>query len=189
MNSNAFTGGFAAPPQDGAFAFRAIMNAIAKPGLIFEIDGAQPPKELSRAAGCVILTLCDPDTPIALMSSCDTDDVRNWITFHTGAPIVSPAKAHFAAGTWDEMHPLVQFRQGVPQYPDRSATLIIECDDLQNVGATLRGPGIQDTRSLSLPETGAFRQNAAQFPLGVDFLFCAGTRIAGLPRTTQVSEG
>jgi alpha-D-ribose 1-methylphosphonate 5-triphosphate synthase subunit PhnH len=77
----------------------------------------------------------------------------------------------------------------VPQYPDRSATLIIECDDLQNVGATLRGPGIQDTRSLSLPETGAFQQNAAQFPLGVDFLFCAGTRIAGLPRTTQVSEG
>jgi alpha-D-ribose 1-methylphosphonate 5-triphosphate synthase subunit PhnH len=121
------------------------------------------------------------------MPSCDTDDVRNWITFHTGAPIVPPTEAHFATGTWDEMQPLSQFRQGVPQYPDRSATLIVECDDLKNEGAMISGPGIQETRSLSLPETDAFQQNAAQFPLGVDFLFCAGTRIAGLPRTTQVS--
>ena len=37
MNSNAFTGGFAAPPQDGAFAFRALMHALANPGLIFDI--------------------------------------------------------------------------------------------------------------------------------------------------------
>jgi alpha-D-ribose 1-methylphosphonate 5-triphosphate synthase subunit PhnH len=188
MNAHAFEGGFANPPQDGAFAFRAIMNAIAKPGTIFTIQGGVPPTGLSTAAGSVILTLCDPETPIALMQSADNDEVRNWITFHTGAPIVSAADAHFAVGAWTEMMPLKQFRQGTPEFPDRSATLIIECDKLEQSGAFLRGPGIKDTNRFLLPNLEALQRNSELFPLGVDFLFCAGSQVAGLPRTTKVSE-
>ena len=55
MNTHVLQGGFDAPPQDGARAFRSIMNALARPGRIFETAGAIPPP-MSVACGTVILT-------------------------------------------------------------------------------------------------------------------------------------
>ncbi len=52
---------------------------------------------------------------------------------------------------------------GTSEYPDRSA-------------------------NLSLPETQAFQDNAALFPLGLDFFFTSGVRIAALLRSTKVSR-
>jgi len=188
MNTHVLQGGFDASPQDGARAFRSIMNAMARPGRIFDITGALPPTPMSVACGTVILTLCATETPVNLMPSCDSEEIRHWITFHTGAPFVGASEAQFVIGTWKEMLPLSQFKQGEAQYPDRSATLIIEAPDIRNSGAALRGPGIKDVHYFSLPDIVAFRQNAAHYPLGVDFLFCANNQIAGLTRTTQVSE-
>ena len=71
--------------------------------------------------------------------------------------------------------------------PDRSATLVVEVECLEATGATLTGPGIRDSAYLSLPETAAFQTNSALFPLGLDFFFTCGDRIAGLPRTTEVT--
>lgn len=185
MNT-ALTGGFADPAHDSAKAFRPIMTAMARPGDILEIAGAVPPAPLSVAAGTVIATLCDPGTPVFLAPSVDSQDVRDWITFHTSAPIVGPAEAHFALGGWDEM-PVDQFAIGTPEYPDRSVTLIVECAELTNDGATLRGPGIKETARLNLPETKAFIRNNALFPLGLDFIFTSGGHVAALPRSTKVS--
>ena len=41
--------------------------------------------------------------------------------------------------------------------------------------------------ALSLPEVPAFQANSAMFPLGLDFIFTCGDRLAALPRTTEVS--
>jgi alpha-D-ribose 1-methylphosphonate 5-triphosphate synthase subunit PhnH len=40
--------------------------------------------------------------------------------------------------------------------------------------------------ALSLPEVAAFQANARAFPLGLDFLFTCGDRLAALPRSTRV---
>ncbi|MGL5008821.1 MAG: phosphonate C-P lyase system protein PhnH, partial [Paracoccaceae bacterium] len=77
---------------------------------------------------------------------------------------------------------------GLPDYPDRAATLIIEMDVLEPTGARLSGPGIRDTARLSLLETAAFRANRALFPLGFDAYLTCGSRIAGLPRSTRVED-
>ena len=53
----------------------------------------------------MLLTLCDPETPVFLAPSRDTQAVRDWITFHTGAPFAAAEDAHFAVGTWDELPP------------------------------------------------------------------------------------
>lgn len=186
MQAATLEGGFADVPKDGARAFRQIMNAMARPGVIAEVDGAAPPAPLSVADGVVLLTLCDPETPIYLSPACDTADVRAWITFHTGAPICTAADAQFALGPWDEL-PLDAFAIGTSEYPDRSATLIVAHPDLQAQGAVLQGPGIKDTAALNLPEVAAFQSNAALFPLGLDFIFTCQSRLAALPRTTKVS--
>lgn len=186
MQAHILEGGFADQPIDASHAFRAVMTAMARPGEILEVTGAQPPTPLSPAAGAVLLTLCDAETQVYLAASHDTPQVRSWITFHTGAPFVAAMDAMFAIGTWDQL-PLAEFSRGTAQYPDRSATLIVEVASLANRGATLRGPGIKDQTQISLPETQTFQDNARAFPLGLDFLFTSVNRLTALPRTTRVS--
>ena len=185
MDTQLLDGGFAAPPVDAAIGFRAIMTAMAQPGTIHRVTGAVPPAPLSIAAGVALLTLCDPETPLFLGGSCDSPGLRDWITFHCGAPLVAVGKAQFALGAWDDL-PLAEFAPGTAEYPDRSATLIVEMPDLTNDGPVLRGPGIKDQAQLSLPETAAFQRNTALFPLGLDFIFTCGDRLAGLPRSTRI---
>ena len=84
------------------------------------------------------------------------------------------------------MQPVRRFAIGQPDYPDRSATLIVEMGHLAAEGPRLTGPGIKGAAHLSLPETAAFAANRALFPLGFDCLFTAGTQVAGLPRSTKV---
>jgi alpha-D-ribose 1-methylphosphonate 5-triphosphate synthase subunit PhnH len=186
MQTHILEGGFADQPIDASHAFRAVMTAMARPGQIIAITGARPPAPLSAAAGAVLLTLCDPETPVYLAASHDTPQVRDWITFHTGAPFDVAARAMFAVGAWGDL-PLPDFSRGTAEYPDRSATLIVESAALSNAGADLRGPGIKDQAQLSLPEVQAFQDNARLFPLGLDFIFTHGDSLAALPRTTRVS--
>lgn len=182
----ALGGGFTAAAHQSAHAFRAAMQAMARPGLIVDIGGAVPPAPLSIAAGTLILTLCDPGTPLFLASDHDCNAVRDWVTFHTGAPLTGAATCSFAVGTWQALLPLGAYPIGTPEYPDRSATLIVEMPQLSATGPILRGPGIKDSAALSLPDIAAFQANARTFPLGLDFYFTAGARMAALPRTTQV---
>ncbi|WP_171235401.1 phosphonate C-P lyase system protein PhnH [Ruegeria sp. HKCCA6837] len=185
-----FSGGFQNAPVQAAHAFRAAMTVMARPGEIHTLMGTEPPAPLSMAAGTLLLTLCDPETKVYLAGDADTDAVCKWLTFHTGAPIVSAGNADFAVGTWGALGPLNAYRIGTPEYPDRSATLIVECDQLEQSGAILSGPGIKDTARLSLPDVPALQYNAMLYPLGCDFFFTCGDKIAALPRSTQIrTEG
>ncbi|MGR3503958.1 phosphonate C-P lyase system protein PhnH [Pseudaestuariivita sp.] len=187
MQAETLAGGFSTPAIQSAHAFRAVMDAMARPGTIQDITGAKPPAPLSIAAGSVLLTLCDADTPVYLAGAVDTDETRAWLAFHTGAPLAGPSHAMFAIGGWEDLMPLGAYPIGTPEYPDRSTTLIVECTELAPTGATLRGPGIQTHAALSLPEIDAFQRNQRLFPLGLDFIFTSGAQIAALPRTTEVS--
>jgi len=186
MSATHLEGGFADAARDAAHAFRAALQALARPGRIETITGAVPPAPCSPAAGALILTLCDTTTPLHLAPSHDDEALRGWITFHTGAPFVAAEQAMFALGTWEALQPLSRFSIGTAEYPDRAATLIVELALLENDGATLTGPGIETTARLSLPETAAFQRNRRRFPLGFDTYLTCGDRLAGLPRSTRV---
>jgi alpha-D-ribose 1-methylphosphonate 5-triphosphate synthase subunit PhnH len=161
---------------------------MARPGWIVTLDGATPPAPLSPAAGAVLLTLADTTTPIYLAGAHDSAQVRDWIRFHTGAPLAPAAEAAFAIGTWDSLRPVTRFAIGTADYPDRAATLVVDLPALSATSARLTGPGIATDARLSLPETAAFRANRALFPLGFDTLFTAGAQLAALPRSTVVEE-
>lgn len=186
MAGQALAGGFADAPVEAARAFRAAMEATARPGRIAGVRGAAPPAPMSVAAGVLLLTLADPTTPVHLAPSHDRADLRGWLTFHTGAPLVSADEAMFAVGTWDALAPFDRFAVGTAEYPDRSATLVVEMAALAAEGARLTGPGIRGTACLSLPEVAAFQANRARFPLGFDVFLTCGDRLAALPRSTVV---
>lgn len=190
IETSNYSGGFAAPAIDAAHGFRAAMNAMARPGTVRTISGAHPPAGISVAAGALLLTLCDPETAVYLAPDVDSPALRTWLAFHTGAPIVTADRADFALGSWATLMPLDQYRIGTSEYPDRSATLIVEIADLAEANASLSGPGIKDTASLALPDVAgclaACQGNAMLYPLGVDFFFTSGSELAALPRSTKI---
>jgi len=175
--------GFADPSRDSARAFRAAMEAMARPGTLHEVAGPEVPG-LSPAAAVLLLTLTDPTTPVWLGG--EAARARDWLTFHTGAPGAGKADAMFALGRWSDLAPLDPYPIGTPDYPDRSATLIVETDRLEGGGPRLTGTGIETETAFPLPDPEALARNAGLYPQGLDFYFTCGTRLAALPRSTDV---
>jgi alpha-D-ribose 1-methylphosphonate 5-triphosphate synthase subunit PhnH len=134
----------------------------------------------------LLLTLVDGTTPVHLASSLDRPEVRDWLRFHCGAPLVGPGEAMFAVGLWDELMPLDRFARGTAEYPDRSVTLIVATTLQGAPNARLRGPGIDGVIDCCLPEIDAFAANRATYPLGFDTFLTDNCRIVGLPRSTFV---
>jgi len=186
MRDEGLTGGFADPAIEAAHGFRAALTAMAKPGTIAEITGGTAPEPVSAAAASLLLTLCDPETPLYLAPGHDSAAIQDWVAFHTGAPIVAARDARFALGRWPALLPLSDYAIGTAEYPDRSATLIVELPSLEAAGTRLTGPGIEASAALNLPEQAAFQANAALYPQGCDFFFTAGSTLAALPRTTRL---
>lgn len=186
IETNSYAGSFATPAVDAANAFRAAMQAMARPGTVQAITGAEPPAGISPAAGCLLLTLCDPETGVYLAPDVDSPALRAWLAFHTGAPFVVADRADFALGSWGALMPLSTYRIGTPEYPDRSTTLIVELPEFAAPNATLTGPGIKNSTSFALPDVAVCQGNAVQFPLGVDFFFTCQSQLAALPRSTTI---
>lgn len=187
--------GLADPVLDSQRIFRAVLGAMARPGTVHAIgDAPAAPKPLWPATVAVCLSLVDLDTPLWLDAAADTGAVRDHLRFHCGCPLVDrPETASFAViAAPGDMPPLDRFAIGDPEYPDRSATLIVQAARLTGgADRRLTGPGIRDHAHLDaagLP--GAFwawlRDNNRLFPLGVDVVLTAPEGIAALPRTTRV---
>lgn len=187
MHSASLEGGFADRPVDAAHAFRTALRVLSRPGEVHRLEGARPPAPLSPAAGALLMTLADHETYLWLAPDLNTKDVRDWIAFHTGAPLGSRTQARFAIGAWPALMPITDFAIGTSEYPDRSATLIVE-GGLTGARHTVTGPGIRTQASLPIPDAKAMRLNAALFPLGVDFFLTDGAEVAGLPRTTKILD-
>lgn len=188
-------GGFAAPVFNAQTVFRAVMDAMARPGTIQPVATlAHPPAPLSATAGAVALTLCDHDTPLWLDTGLQASAAKSWLAFHSGAPLApTAADAHFAlVANPATLIALENFAQGTQEYPDRSTTLILQVESLTG-GATLRleGPGIETSAAIAptpLPRhfVEQWKQNGARFPRGVDVILAAPDAVACLPRTTSI---
>jgi alpha-D-ribose 1-methylphosphonate 5-triphosphate synthase subunit PhnH len=189
---------FADPVLDAQAVFRAAMNAMARPGRVSRLNcNLTPPGPLSAGAAAVALTLADYETPIWLDAPlAAADAVSDWLRFHAGAPITAdPAQAAFALISDARGLPdFAAFSPGQQDYPDRSATLIVQVASLSSgMALTLSGPGIEGTQALHagpLPADFADRAvaNRQMFPRGVDLLLVSDEAVAGIPRSTLVAK-
>ncbi|WP_378949228.1 phosphonate C-P lyase system protein PhnH [Mesorhizobium sp. ANAO-SY3R2] len=192
----AIDGGFAAPVFDAQAIFRAVMDAMARPGTIQPVAAlTQPPATLSATAGAVALTLCDHDTPLWLDTPLQVSAAaKSWLAFHSGAPLAATAAdAHFAlVANPANLMALENFAQGTQEYPDRSTTLILQVESLTaGEPLELKGPGIETLATIAptpLPRhfVEQWKQNGARFPRGVDIILAAPDGVACLPRTTRI---
>lgn len=193
--ANALEGGFSNPVLDAQSVFRALMDAMARPGSIARMDASvTPPAPLDRAAGAIACALIDADTPYWLDSLLDGEALRSWLAFHTGArPAASMPEAAFAlVADPSSMPPFERFAQGSQEYPDRSATLVLQLEGLEG-GAplTFRGPGIKDRvtiapRGLPVDFAAQWQANHKRFPCGTDLILTAGDAFTCLPRSARL---
>ncbi len=190
MDDIALTGGFAQPVFEAQATFRLVMDAMAHPGSITSIPAdVAAPGSLGIAQAALLLTLADADTPVLIPAA--PPELAAWLAFHTGTRLTTAAEeAVFAfvgrGGTLPGGLPL-----GTQDYPDRSATLVIEVEAFGR-GETLNltGPGIKDRTELSvagLPDglLTLLADNRTLFPRGIDVLLTAGRDLVALPRSTR----
>jgi alpha-D-ribose 1-methylphosphonate 5-triphosphate synthase subunit PhnH len=191
---NTLAAGFTDTSHDAQRMFRAVLDAFSHPGRIVSVPAeSETAGALSAAATAFVLTLVDRETPIWLAPAFDSTEVRDFVRFHTGAPIVTDtAAAAFGLLTVSDASMFDGFAIGSDPYPDRSATLVIQVPALRGgPSRTLRGPGIDGSATAGIAGLdhsfwSVWASNHALFPCGVDVVFTAGSELLALPRSITV---
>jgi len=213
--------GFDDPVKDSQHSFRTILNALSRPGTVGHLNAIslnQAPSTWTEAAWAVAMTLLDGDTRVWLSPSLATPTALASLQFHTSCPISQDAgEADFVfVGHPVEQPDWSSLRQGEAEFPDLSATVILQVPGIEVVEPSspsgeastapsvapsttweLRGPGIAQTQLLRLqhdPEDpwleklrDALVANRATFPLGVDLLLVWRDLVCALPRSTRIA--
>jgi len=195
IHASAYAGAFTDPVFQSQSVFRALMDAMARPGKIVPLGAAaMPPAPLGAGAGAIALTLCDDGTPVWLTNALGQSSVPAWLSFHTSAPVtdVKPEARFVFIEAGGLVPGFDQFALGTQEYPDRSATLVLELAALHGGPEFVAaGPGIKSETIIApvgLPEIflTLWAENRALFPRGVDLILVAGTDVLCLPRTTKL---
>lgn len=194
--SEGLSQGFTNPALQAQRVFRHVLEAMARPGRLHELDDDLPiaPAALHEASFAIALALLDFETPIWLDATLSKASVIEALAFHCGSPMVerSDAASFGLIGDPKAMPPLSAFNLGPPDYPDRSATLILQLDGFRGgEELTLSGPGIQGEATVwasGLPDDfqEQWRINQSGYPNGVDLILTHGRTLACLPRTTRL---
>lgn len=188
--------GFADKVSSAQSTFRAVMDAMARPGSVQRIEaisGVAAP--MMRGSAAIALTLFDQDTPVWLDAGmAAVSDVAKWIRFHTGAPVIAGASVCSFALIADAgaMPDFESFSFGTGEYPDRSTTIILQVASLTDGPSyELRGPGIDGVAvlraTIGLPDLlDRLALNATLFPRGIDLVLVADDAVVAIPRTTRL---
>ena len=185
--------GFADPAADAQSCFRAVLDAMSRPGTVVAAGvGLRPPPPLDPTTAAVLLTLVDADTPLWLDPAATA--AADWAAFHCGAPRAENiGKAAFACAL--TMPALSGLHPGTDLAPEESATLLLQVPALgQGTPFRLSGPGLRAPALLrveGLPGdfVAQWTANHALYPCGVDLVLCAGEQLCALPRSVRIEEG
>ncbi len=189
--------GFADAVHDAQRVFKAVMGAMARPGRPVALSVLlDVPHPLTQEAAAILLALADYETPVWLDGPLRaTAGVTAFLSFHTGVTIVDNRdEASFVvASDVTTMPHLAKLRQGTPEYPDRSATLLVQVRSFTSSGLTLEGPGCKARTTFgfeAMPPSfvGELAANRSQFPRGVDVLLACPQYVAALPRSVRTAR-
>jgi len=195
--------GAALSPAESQLAFRAVLDALARPGLPAQLpvspESSPTPGAALPPVLLPLLALADLGTGVCVLGAEGFLD-RHWagvLSTATSAPGVPLERARLVGAlgpiSAEEIHRL---RRGTPLAPEDGALLAVAVAGLAGGPRRwwLSGPGIAGRRAaspLGVPdEFVAARADAvAGYPAGIDALLVAPDGgILGLPRTTSIEE-
>ena len=182
--------GFADPVGESQACFRAVLQALSRPGSVHDAGrGLTPPAGLAAATAAVLLTLVDAETPLHIAAR--FADARDWIAFHCGA-FAGETGSRGGFILCDTLPELACVNAGTDEGPEDSATIILQIAGFDG-GAPflLSGPGLERPARITIPGLPAvfadiWAANHALYPRGVDLILCAGSRVAAFPRSLRI---
>ena len=193
--------GFGNEHQSSQQIFRSALKALSYPGRLVDVhhDACTPEGTNTVIAG-MLLALLDSETSLWCSNSNHMYLATEWLKFHTDCVVFeTPGQADFL---WidhiQDLPNLENLKRGTDQYPDRSATCIINVPNLSEKSSSfyqLRGPGIESQKNFTLNGwlekdhhifLEFWNKNTKYFPCGVDVYMSDGFHLLGLPRTTQL---
>jgi len=186
--------GFKSPSSSAQRCFRAVLGALAEPGIPQRLDAPQEARAgCQKGIASIGLSLLDSSTSFYVH---DLSGLSGYLRFHTGAADSPPQAAQwvFAGASGPDLLLLTQsLNMGSLECPEQAATLVLQLDQppTEPMVLRLRGPGIQGARSLpsfGIPaEFWAWRQAVrARYPLGLDLLLVFAEQVWAIPRSTVI---
>jgi alpha-D-ribose 1-methylphosphonate 5-triphosphate synthase subunit PhnH len=194
--------GFAQPVQAAQQVFRAVLEAMSRPGRVQRLPGSAlaglDDAGLGTGRCAVLLSLLDAETSVWLHPALQRGAALAHLQFHTGVRSTPQAQraafavvdaARASADLWQTLE------RGCDAVPQHGATLVVEVPSLERgLVLDLRGPGVASVQRLQVDglEAGFWHARAElerELPLGIELILTCGDRLAALPRTTRVALG
>lgn len=189
--------------HDAQRVFRLLLEAMAKPGTIVDLNFTGTGNPLHHVAAALAFTLLDTEVAFAVCLD-DAEPLVAWIkrmTLSRMAPIVE-ADYIFADGREKAENPLwgrLTDRTSLVQ-PEAVATLFLVVEHIgtepgsSSLAYLLQGPGIKDRRTLYVQglEPAWLELRSVwnrEYPVGIDWvLYTPAGTMACLPRATKVQQ-
>jgi alpha-D-ribose 1-methylphosphonate 5-triphosphate synthase subunit PhnH len=156
--------------------FRALLNAMARPATVFQLPDPEGPGPLLPVAEALV------DHEVTFAALLNDQEISDAVLRQTGSRVAPAEDADYVFCRAESLaEALRRCKDGTPEYPDASATVICAVEAISEGNAngdslTLSGPGIRDQTSVRvaglMPDAEqAFREKNASLPLGVDVVF------------------
>jgi phosphonate C-P lyase system protein PhnH len=172
--------------------FRVLLDSAAAPGKIFTAP-------CHGEGNGLILDICDTlfdhEVTFSVVGTEVNEDFIQAVILLTGAVYVESCDAEYVIVMGgDSDGALENVRRGTLEYPETGATIIYSTQDLctpSGSNFTVSGPGIKtpfitSVHGVARQELTLLRDINQGYPRGVDTLFCDGTAVVTLPRTTKI---
>jgi alpha-D-ribose 1-methylphosphonate 5-triphosphate synthase subunit PhnH len=181
-------------PADAQQVFRAVLEALARPGTPVALPSELP--SVLAPAVTPIVALADSTTGVCVLENTG-DRWADAIALATAAPIWPAEMARLVVGLRPVSDDEVRgFNRGSARAPEDAALVALGVRDVHGGPHrwTLSGPGVRGTATIAprgVPAgfVAARADAVAAYPAGIDILLVTDDgRVVGLPRTTTINE-
>jgi alpha-D-ribose 1-methylphosphonate 5-triphosphate synthase subunit PhnH len=185
---------FTSAARESQAVFRAVLQALARPGRIYQLPAVREfPRADARYGYAILAALADGEVSICLTGASEAECA--FASLGTGARLSRVGEADYALALEDDPTVPISLTRGELETPEDGATLVALVRRIGADGLALScaGPGVRSSTRLRVAglssETMAARNVACSaYPLGIDLILVdVDGRVAGIPRTTTVT--
>ncbi len=185
---------------DAQIHFRTILDCMSRPGKVNHIGEIkiQTPGDWHPASALVAFALLNRD--VTFYANNNNETVAEYLTVNTSAVPATVNKADFVfINGLDNGDILLNTNIGVLEYPEKSATVVIDVENIYDVPKDqtheiiLQGPGVETekrvyVRNISDSILQALKEQNSEYPLGVDVILTDREgNIMCIPRSNNFS--
>lgn len=167
---------------DAQTHFRIILDSMARPGKVNNIGEIkiQSPEKLNTTSALVGFALLNSD--VTFYTNNNSSEISEYFIVNTNSKFATIEHADFVFinGT-DDGQILLETNAGVLEYPEKSATVIIDVDNIYDVPKDqtheiiLQGPGVDGekrvyVRNISASILESMKEQNSEYPLGIDVI-------------------